>query len=215
VYLAREIALHSSLGFPLTTLRIALRFDTDAGFRAELSGLLRDAARECSSILIPGVLGLRSGQQQHAEFEAELGCPVSELPTLPPSIPALRVYQRMMMHLQKIGVELYRGFPVSELNVEDCQFTQLTIESPGRHTVLRGQKVILATGQYSTELLGSEIAGHDSQLRPLDAQGKVIAEHWYAAGSLIDHGVGGDAAAVVTGYRAGKLAAKEVSHANR
>jgi glycerol-3-phosphate dehydrogenase subunit B len=208
-YAGRQISLSRNLGIPVTTLRIAAYFDRDPAFRAELADALRTAASGFARILVPGMLGLQSSDQQLAQFEHDLGCPAGEMPTLPPSVPGLRVFHRIESQLRKSGIELFRGFPVQAVELHDDSCVQLQVDSPGHPTILRGESVVLATGQYSANLLGNACAGCDEQMRPITSTGSVMAQNLFVAGSLLHSGAydSGDAMEILTGYRAGNLAA--------
>jgi glycerol-3-phosphate dehydrogenase subunit B len=208
-YVGRQISLTPNLGIPVTTLRIAASFDRDPAFRAELIDALGSAASGFTHILVPGMLGIHSSDQQLAQFEHDLGCSVGEMPTLPPSVPGLRVFHRLESHLRKSGVELYRGFPVQKLELHDGSCTQVHVDSPGHTMILPGESVVLATGQYSANLLGNACAGYDEQMRPITSTGLVMARNLFVAGSLLHSGAkdSGDAMEILTGYRAGNLAA--------
>ncbi len=172
---ARQISVAHIFGCSVTALRIAAKFDSDAGFRAELARALRLAAPESDRILVPGILGLHSSAEQLAEFEHEVGCAVCELRTLPPSVPGLRLFNRLLSYLREIGVELFQGFPVQSLRIEEGYCPELQIASPGRPTILHGDSVVLAIGRHSVELVSNGCAGLDEQMRPISSDGSVMA----------------------------------------
>jgi len=208
-YAARQISLASDCGAPVTTLRIAKRFDCDPEFRSELIDALRSAACGFERILVPSMLGLHSSEPEILQFERELGCSLGELPTLPPSIPGLRLFHHLWSYLQRIGVEMFQGFPVQELEIHDGLCTSVHVASPGHPLMLRGESVVLATGRHAATLLDRNCAGLDTQMRPLAADGSVMARNLFAAGSLVNNGTDnrGVATEILTGYRAAKLAA--------
>jgi glycerol-3-phosphate dehydrogenase subunit B len=208
-YTARQITLSRDMGVPVTTLRIAQCFDRDSAFREELINSLRMTASGFKRILVPGILGLETSAEKIVEFERELGCPVGEIPTLPPSIPGLRIYHRLESYVHKIGVELYRGFPVEQVEIHDGLCTGLRVASPGRPMNLHCQSAVLATGRRSASPLGGEYAGCDQQMRPLTSTGSVIARNLFIAGSLPHSDVENhdNVLQILTGYRAGNLAA--------
>jgi glycerol-3-phosphate dehydrogenase subunit B len=213
-YTARQISLaHIFLG-PVTTLRIATCFDGDPGFRSELVNALKSAASGFERIFAPGILGLHSSAQQLAQFESELGCSLCELPTLPPSISGLRLFNRLWSYLHEIGVELFQGFPVQKVQLHDGSCTGLQVASPGHPMILRGECVVLAAGQDSAALLGTEFAGHDERMRPLTAGGSVMAWNLFVAEwSPHDRAdSSGGAMEILAGYRAGNLAAETRGH---
>jgi glycerol-3-phosphate dehydrogenase subunit B len=208
-YTARQISFDRDLGIPVTIVRIAKCFDRDPGFRAELTDALQQVASGFDSILVPGVLGLTSTAQQLLELEQQVGCPVCETPTLPPSIPGLRLFHHLERYLHTVGVEIYQGFPVEKLEIYDGLCTEVHVASPGHALILRGESVVLAAGQSSVSLLGKACTGHNEQMHPLASTGSVMARNLFVAGSLLqsDAGIKGDAMDILTGYRAGNLAA--------
>jgi glycerol-3-phosphate dehydrogenase subunit B len=206
-YTARQISFSRDMGVPVTTLRTAQCFDRDSGFRAELLDALRTAASGFERILAPGILGLEASAEKIAEFEHELGCSVGEIPTLPPSIPGLRIFHRLESYLHQVGVELYRGFPVEQVEIHDGLCSGLRISSPGHPLNLHCQSAVLATGRSSASPLGGEYAGCDEQMRPLTSKGSVMAQNLFVAGPLPHSSDHGNAMHILTGYRAGNLAA--------
>jgi anaerobic glycerol-3-phosphate dehydrogenase len=207
-YTARQISLSRSIGTPVTALRIAQLFDRDPDFRKELVCALRAAASGFQRIFVPGMLGLDSAAEQIAEFERELGCAVCEIPTLPPSISSLRVFHRIECYLQKIGVELFRGFPIDEVEIHDGVCAGVRIAAPGHAMILRCQSMVLATGRHSLSPMSAACAGRDHEMRPLDSTGAVMARNLFIAGPQLDSATSNDnATRILTGYRAGNLAA--------
>ena len=159
-YVARSIHLFRNLGLPLTPTRIANCFDYDAAFRHELATALATVADECDRILVPAILGLESSGKDLATFTASVGTHVGELATLPPSIAAVRVQKRLERHLQNLGIEIFRGFPVRQLFFSDGNCTGLEIDAPGRGTELRATHILLAAGSANHTLAGNHQAGN-------------------------------------------------------
>jgi anaerobic glycerol-3-phosphate dehydrogenase len=197
------------MGVPVTTLRIAELFDRDPVFRAELIDALRASASGFERILVPGMFGMNSSAEQLAEFEHELGCPVGEIPTLPPSIPGLRIFHRLESYLHKLGVEMFRGFPVDKVEIHGGLCAGLRVASPGHPLHLHCESAVLATGRRSASPLVEAFAGCDQQMRPLTSTGSVMARNLFIAGSLSHSNdeYHGNVLHILTGYRAGNLAA--------
>ena len=208
-YQARQISLAPMFKGPVTTVRIAARFDSYQGFRAELLSALRIAASGFERILVPAMLGLNSSEKDLVQFEHELGCSLCELPTLPPSISGLRLFHGLRGYLSEIGVELFEGFPVVKLQISGGLCTEVVIASPGHPLILRGDSVALATGQHTSELLGRACAGHDEQIRPLTSAGTVMAANLFDAETDSRDGPegSGNAMQICAGYRAAIAAA--------
>jgi glycerol-3-phosphate dehydrogenase len=108
-------------------------------------------------------------------------------------------------------MEFFSGFPVSRLEMDKGRCAGVCVDVPGRPRHLRAKVVVLASGPFSVSLLGGDFFGTDGRLRPINSGGAVIADNLYATGALLrsTSGQGGNERAVLTGYRAGMLAAGE------
>lgn len=182
-YDPHTVELSPALGRPLTTLRVAQAFDRNAAFRAELAAALAAARGNAERILLPAVLGIEAADPVRAVFASAVGCPLGELPTLPPSIPGLRLAHHLEAHLRARGVAFFPGYPVERLEIERGICTGVQIASPGRAFHLAAQCVVLATSAGWRQLLASAQA-IDAEQRPLDAEGRPIAENLFAACAL-------------------------------
>jgi glycerol-3-phosphate dehydrogenase subunit B len=204
-YQARQISLAPMFKGPVTTVRIAARFDSYQGFRMELLRALQIAASGFERVLVPGMLGLHSSHETLSQFERELGRSLSELSTLPPSVSGLRLFHRLSGYLSEIGVELFEGFPVVKLQIKDNLCKGIVIASPGHPLILRGESVVLAGGQHTCELSGNAFSEHNNQMRPLTSAGRAIAPNLFEPASALRDGAEGtgNAMRIFSGYRAG------------
>jgi len=208
-YIAREIELSIEKDTIPGTLQFGNRFDRDPHFREELLAALKPIAAKVSLIIVPGIFGLKSGQDEIEKLEKELGCLLCELPTLPPSIPGMRLFNRLEMQLRRTGVEFFTGFPIQKLQIENTRCTGVLLDTPARPLQLSSETLILATGPFSGKLLDTTSFGVNSDLHPVDSSGALIADNLYAAGAILrsSSARGGNAMAILTGYAVGMLAA--------
>ncbi|MGB9848645.1 MAG: FAD-binding protein [Moorellaceae bacterium] len=194
------------------------RYIGDRGFRDRFISMLRNIKGDAEEIILPGVLGLDWGTREFKELEEEVGCTVGEIPTLPPSVPGVRVFRCLINYLKRKGVHLYMGFPAQDLVLEKNRCVGITVRVPGKKLFIKGQVTILATGKSglaeSDTLLGIPLdkskrvyANEDLQL--LSIEGNLVSRNILVAGSLLgDEGEkSGNAGALLTGYYAGSLAA--------
>ena len=208
-----HISLAHAFGGPITTTRIATRFDRDPEFRSELLSALFPLSAGFKRMLVPAMLGLHTSTYQLALFEKELGCTLGELPTLPPSISGLRLFHRLRCYLREIGVELFEGFQVASLAIQNQLCTKVMVAGPGRPLILHGESVVLA-GQNSSELLRGQSTRLDEQMRPLSSAGSVIGLNLFDAASHPgDHPEGGgNAIQIHAGYSAAIAAVATRGH---
>jgi glycerol-3-phosphate dehydrogenase subunit B len=208
-YRSEIITLPHNPKHALTAIEVAGHIDRDSDYRTALAHALRPAIRDAELLILPGILGVKSNDTDLVCFEEDIGCAVCELATLPPSVPGLRLLQRLERRLTQLGVELSVGFPVRKLRTEGKHCVGVELDTPGRSRQLRADVVILACGRFSDllEPALAEFTGYGSHL-----------DNVFACGSLLGkfeprHR---NAVSILTGHQAGMLASQQgVQYAGR
>jgi glycerol-3-phosphate dehydrogenase subunit B len=211
---------------PLTAVEIATRWDRNPAYRDALTNGLKRAVKDAELLILPGVLGVKSDDDDFRQLEDDIGCAICELPTVPPSVPGLRLLQGFETHLARIGVELCTGFSVQKLCLHGDQCSGVDLDVPGKLRHIHADAVVLASGRFSHLVEPQEASGDssrramrvDQELRPVNRDGSVVAINLFACGSVLGNSEPrhGNAIAVLTGYHAGMLASKtEVTYAAR
>jgi glycerol-3-phosphate dehydrogenase subunit B len=108
--------------------------------------LVKEKQKGEERVAFPAILGLESPGEVKGELEAKLDTAVFEIPTLPPSVPGLRLFQAFKRNLQRKGVTIIMGFSVAEALVRDGRCVQVTVTRPPIRKTYSAQKYILATG---------------------------------------------------------------------
>ena len=149
---------------------------------------------------------MKASDADIVRFEAEIGCALCELATLPPSVPGLRLLYRLERRLAELHVEVASGFAVHKLCVEGNRCVGVELETPGRPRRIAADLLILACGRFAHFL---EALPEDLQQYPANV---------FACGSLqarfeARHR---NAISILTGYQAGLLASQQgVQYAGR
>lgn len=112
----------------------------------ELAPRLRPEVQGFDAVAFPAVLGLSDYLLIKQELEGALGIPVFEVPTLPPSVPGIRLDRALRGRIRELGGELLFGFPVRGVRVEGASCSGIEVAVPGRLRLIEGQRFILATG---------------------------------------------------------------------
>ncbi len=188
--LARQGFAARAFTFDLPQMRRASRFDlTSAGLArlfedAEVRRLVADQIRPqlegAMRVGLPAVLGLTRHVEAWSDLQDRLGVPVFEIPTLPPSVPGMRLFDAFKSALKREGVPILLDMTVARGETADGQATSLIVPNVVREVAYRCREVILATGG----LYGGGIAtDHRGEMRevvfdlPLRKAGK-LAE-WF------------------------------------
>ena len=129
----------------LSPTELAYRFD-DPAFRAEVARQVRGRLQGETRVGFPAVLGLHDPQVL-PDLNSQIGCPVFEIPTLPPSVPGTRLFNTLKGWLLRHGARVQIGHPVLRpVTGNDGRLRGVAVASAGRETIVRGDAFILASG---------------------------------------------------------------------
>lgn len=81
----------------------------DKARRMKLGAELKRLARPGERIGLPALLGLDDHAAAFAELQAAAGAPIFEIPTLPPSVPGIRLFKALRARLWRLGVRVDAG----------------------------------------------------------------------------------------------------------
>ncbi len=131
----------------LNALTLARRFDGEA-WRSSALDAMRAALPSSGTwrIGLPAVLGMDRHPEVLAQAADRLGHPVFEIPTLPPSVPGLRLFEALRRRALDLGVVVQIGFPVERLVREGPRVTAVETHAAARPLRIRTGAVVLATG---------------------------------------------------------------------
>lgn len=124
----------------------------DRARRQRLGEGLRRLVKPGERIGLPAILGLDQHMRAMNELEAQSGAPVFEIPTLPPSVPGVRLFRALRDKLYSMGVRVEAGMEVigARMVAQQNETGSLvewvetaTSARPLRH---RAQRFLLATG---------------------------------------------------------------------
>jgi glycerol-3-phosphate dehydrogenase subunit B len=127
-----------------TSIDLARSFE-DAAFRDAVAAQLRDrVTSEGVRVGIPGVLGLTNPNETFAAFQRAVGHPVFEIPTVPPSVIALRLFDRLRKHLQEAGIEIIWAAPAHAADVTDGRCLNILLKAAGHELPVEATSYVVA-----------------------------------------------------------------------
>ncbi len=136
----------------MNALGIARHFD-DAGWRARFCAQLAPMLRGAERVGLPAMLGLVDPAGVAADLEQRLGRRVFEIPTLPPSVPGMRLFEILRSALRAAGGRLVMGGEVitSERGGDgDALLASVATHAAGRNITYRAQSFVLASGGFAS-----------------------------------------------------------------
>ena len=124
---------------------LAQLFDT-SNFRDEVLIALREHIGDARRFGFPAVLGLEQGLHSHADLEARLGRPVFEIPTLPPSIPGMRLHRILVDAIERYGGRVYEGMQINGARASTGKVVSVSSEAGARDRQHLARFFLLASG---------------------------------------------------------------------
>jgi glycerol-3-phosphate dehydrogenase subunit B len=130
-------------------LGLARRFD-DPAWRAAFAAQLVAVLGADERVALPAVLGSKDPHGVRTDLEKRLGRPVFEIPTLPPSVPGMRMFEILRSTLRGAGGRLVLGSEVVGAERENGRVTAVNAHASGRDVRYVAPSFVLATGGFAS-----------------------------------------------------------------
>lgn len=124
----------------------------DYSRRKQLGKQLKKIVRAGERIGLPAILGMDAHREVMSDLEDSCGVPVFEIPTLPPSVPGIRLFKALHDKLIGMGVRVEIGMEVIDSdkdipgNGTAERINWMASKSTGRPLKHRAANYLLATG---------------------------------------------------------------------
>ena len=144
---ARALVLeHRVDGRPeANSLGLGRAFD-DADFRAAVAAEVRRGLDGAARVGFPAGLGIEDPHGVWTDLEARLERPVFEIPTLPPSVPGMRVFQTLRARLRERGGRIVLNSEAVLAVRDGIRVEAVRATAAGRQVDYRARWIVLATG---------------------------------------------------------------------
>jgi glycerol-3-phosphate dehydrogenase subunit B len=136
--------MHTSK-FDATPVGLARLFDR-ADVRERVAAQLKPKLNGATRAGFPAVLGLECLAKAWRDLSDRLGVPVFEIPTLPPSVPGMRLFSAFKAALTLAGVQILLDMTAVRGVVEGGRATGVVVPNVVRDQIYPADMVILATG---------------------------------------------------------------------
>lgn len=163
----------SRIAFPVTGPSVELypekmaRVLESRAHREALAHEIREHLNGAQVVGMPAIFGMHRSLEVMADLAELIGADVFEIPTIPPSVPGLRIKETMEMQMQSRGIPLFAQKRVLQVTHENNGGFVLDIGEPATRAVshrLHARGVILAGGRF---LGGGLYAGRKKIIEPL------------------------------------------------
>lgn len=111
-----------------------------------LGDVLKKLAHPGERIGVPAILGMHAHIEVWQNLQTQTGADIFEIPTLPPSVPGVRLSNALRNHLRTINVRVDLNMQVIGFHAEGDRIVYVESEASGRPLKHRAEKFLLATG---------------------------------------------------------------------
>lgn len=133
----------------ISPIEFARAFERES-FRSQFAEILRPHIKGNEVVGLPALLGLDNPNQVWSDLETRLGARIFEVPLLPPSIPGMRIFDRLVGMLRSAGGRIQLGFPVVDAITDGQRITSVSTASATEPKIWRARDYVLATGGISS-----------------------------------------------------------------
>lgn len=178
------------------SINLANIFDNQPLALEKLGHIIRPYAQECDAVFLPAVLGLFKPETL-AKLTEFCHVPIHLVPTLPPSLLGMKIYNQLVKTYKKLGGEFIIGDVVTDSTIENQRVTAVFTRN---HTDIPfiADHFILASGSFFSHGL---VASRHEIFEPifnLDTETPSDREAWsqrdfFAAQPYLQYGVKTDA----------------------
>ncbi|MBV9603677.1 MAG: glycerol-3-phosphate dehydrogenase subunit GlpB [Solirubrobacterales bacterium] len=130
-------------------LGLARRFD-DPAWRAGFAARLALKLQADERVGLPAMLGARDPGGAWSDLEHRLGRRVFEIPTLPPSVPGMRLYEILRSALRRAGGRLILGAEVVDAERSGSRVSAVLARTGGHDTRYAAPSFVLAAGGFAS-----------------------------------------------------------------
>ena len=116
--------------------------------REKLARTLRPHIKDAQIVGLPAILGLYRTQEVVSDLQKLIGVPLFEIPTIPPSVPGLRLKEAFERGLRTKGVRYLSQRRVLAVRHQADESFEVDIGRTTAEQTLRSRGIILASGRF-------------------------------------------------------------------
>lgn len=121
----------------------------DPAYRRRFVDALKRVVEPDETVGLPGVLGL-ADPGAFADISTQLGQPVFEISTIPPSVPGMRINDALTRLAKSLRIRVVLGSPVLGATTDGTRITSLTVGTTGRPTEYAAERFVFAPGGFES-----------------------------------------------------------------
>jgi glycerol-3-phosphate dehydrogenase subunit B len=116
--------------------------------REKLAQLIRPLVKDSKLMGLPAILGLDQTNEIITHLEALIGVPIFEIPSIPPSVPGLRLKEAFERGLRSKGVQYFSLTQASQVRPTGDGHFETRIGEKEMERTVRSRGILLASGRF-------------------------------------------------------------------
>ena len=175
--------------YPKTDMTVTAlaRWMEKPSFRDFFSAEVKKQIQNEELIGLPAVLGVNDPMGVRKDIEKKTGTSIFEIPTLPPSIPGMRIFNRFKVRLFQKGGNLLSGYSVSKVVLKRNQCEKIEVSHPPIANSYSADQFILASGRFIGGGLIAHQNGISEPLFNLPVSQPGAHEEWFGKSFFDEH----------------------------
>jgi len=147
-------------------------------YRERLAERIKTVLGGAEAVGLPAILGIHEPDKVHAELERLVGVPLFEIPTMPPSVPGIRLREMFEQAFPARGLTLVPQQKVERLELSGGGATLYLKDNYG-DVVIETQTTVLATGRFLSGGLKADRHGVRETLLDIPVSQPASRMEWY------------------------------------
>ena len=129
-------------------------------FRETIGRAIKEKIYGETRVGLPALLGVKESWKVKEKLEEIIGAEVFEIPTLPPSVPGLRIFNRFKEWVIQKGVTFLLGYSVSKATLKGKRCERIDVFNPPIFNSYSADRYIPATGRF----IGGGLVADDEKI---------------------------------------------------
>jgi glycerol-3-phosphate dehydrogenase subunit B len=146
--------------------------------RAKLAEAVKAVAADAEVVGMPAIFGIHAPDKVMADLQDRLGIPIFEIPTMPPSVPGIRLRELFEQVFPQKGLTLIPQQKVLSADLQ-AEIIQLDLKDSYGPIHINSRTVILATGRFISGGLEAHMDGITEPLLGLSVTQPASRDRWY------------------------------------
>ncbi|MBT8345008.1 MAG: glycerol-3-phosphate dehydrogenase subunit GlpB [Desulfofustis sp.] len=146
--------------------------------RAKLAEAVKAVVSDAEAIGMPAIFGIHAPDKVMADLQDRLGIPIFEIPTIPPSVPGIRLREMFEQVFPQKGLTLIPQQKVLSVDLQE-KIIKLDLKDNYGPIHINSRTVILATGRFISGGLEAHMEGITEPLLGLPVTQPASRNLWY------------------------------------